>query len=101
MQAPTAEVQAVLEVLSEVDEGISFTFFWQLTHFRGRRSVRKNCENLHPVKVSCYTVLCSLYCHCRLPNCAGMHQIPREAENNQRSTRDWYQVPPVRHLAPK
>ena len=48
MQAPTAEVQAVLEVHSEVDEGISFTFFWQLTHFRGRRSVRENCEKFAP-----------------------------------------------------
>ena len=33
-QAPTAKVQAVLEVHSEVDEGmrISFTFIWQLIY---------------------------------------------------------------------
>jgi len=28
----------------------------------------------------------------RLPDCARVHQVPREAENNQHSSRDWFQL---------
>ena len=81
MQAPTAEVQAVLEVHSEVDEG---TFLWQLIHFRGSRSIR---ENLHPVKISRYTiyVVCIVIADCptvleciRFPGRQRTINIPQE-----------------------
>ena len=63
------------------------SFLWQLTHFRGSRSVHENHENLHPAKISRYTVyvLCIVIADCptvleciRFPGRQRTINIPQE-----------------------